>query len=139
MHNDRPAPNAVSASTMVRMRWLSSVCQTGTGVSCITWEVAESLGRKWACSELVQQYLDGALGRFKYPANERAPVKADEGYYKIPRPSLLWNGPDPIPLAEDGGRKRPASMSSAVQKKVRGTATGEGSAKFPVASRGRGE
>lgn len=81
------------------------------GGSCIVGEVAERLGRKWACAELVREYLDGALGRFKNPANERAIPKNDDGYYRIPRPSLLWNGPDPIPLAEDGGRKRPASIT----------------------------
>ncbi|HJR57280.1 MAG TPA: site-specific DNA-methyltransferase [Rhizomicrobium sp.] len=75
--------------------------------SCITGEIAERLGRKWTCSELVKDYLDGAMGRFKGPpTTERPTAKEDGGYYKIPRPSLLWNGPDPIPLDPAGGKKR---------------------------------
>jgi site-specific DNA-methyltransferase (cytosine-N4-specific) len=75
--------------------------------SCITGEIAERLGRKWTCAELVKDYLDGALGRFEgTPTSERPVAKDDEGYYKIPRPSLLWNGPDPIPLDPAGGKKR---------------------------------
>jgi len=107
------------------------------GGSCITGEVAERLGRKWVCSELVRDYLDGAMGRFKNPANERAVAKNDEGYYKIPRPSLLWNGPDPIPLASDGGKKRPDSVSKA--KKISAATTGAdvSPASHPIAARGR--
>jgi DNA modification methylase len=76
--------------------------------SCITGEIAERLGRKWICAELVKDYLDGALGRFVgTPTSERPIAKDDEGYYKIPRPSLLWNGHDPIPLDPTGGKKRP--------------------------------
>ncbi len=75
--------------------------------SCITGEIAERLGRRWTCAELVKEYLDGALGRFEgTPTSERAVAKDEDGYYKIPRPSLLWNGPDPIPLDPAGGRKR---------------------------------
>ncbi|HUZ75579.1 MAG TPA: DNA methyltransferase [Stellaceae bacterium] len=75
--------------------------------SCITGEIAERLGRKWTCAELVKDYLDGAVGRFDgTPTSERPIAKDDEGYYKIPRPSLLWNGPDPIPLDPAGGKKR---------------------------------
>jgi len=92
------------------------------GGSCITGEVAERLGRNWVCVELVQDYLDGAIGRFKYPAAERAPAKSggEDGYYKLPRPSLLWNGPDPIALDEGGGRKRPAAMTKTKSKPIVG-------------------
>ena len=86
------------------------------GGSCVTGEVAERLGRKWACVELVYSYLEGALGRFSNPANERITSKDDEGYYRIPRPGLLWNGSDPIPLATDGGKRRPASMTPAARQ-----------------------
>lgn len=79
--------------------------------SCVTGEVSERLGRKWACAEMVEQYLQGARGRFvERPIVKRPSTKDDDGYYRIPRPSLLWNGPDPIPLAEDGGRRRPKSV-----------------------------
>jgi site-specific DNA-methyltransferase (cytosine-N4-specific) len=77
------------------------------GGSCVTGEVAERLGRCWICSDLVEEYLAGALGRFvRSPAVERPGPKDEDGYYRVPRPGLLWNGPDPIPLAQDGGRKR---------------------------------
>jgi site-specific DNA-methyltransferase (cytosine-N4-specific) len=75
--------------------------------SCVTGEVAERLGRKWLCSELIRDYLEGALGRFgrETPGDRQAP-REDERYYKIPRPNLLWDGTDPIPLDSQGGRKR---------------------------------
>ncbi len=83
------------------------------GGSCVTGEVAERLGRKWICVELVEKYLQGAKGRFE---TEREPPKPrtskrDEGYYRVAHPGLLWNGSDErksAPLPEDGGRRRPA-------------------------------
>lgn len=92
--------------------------------SCITGEVAERLSRKWVCAELVKDYLDGALGRFERPSTvERPSPGDDDAYYRVPRPGLLWNGPDPIPLSSDGGKKRPASM----KKKSSPRKTTEGS------------
>ena len=65
--------------------------------SCVTGEVCERLNRRWVCIELVEQYLIGALGRFRRPAQDAfafAPRKksADENsdYYRIPRPGILW-------------------------------------------------
>jgi DNA modification methylase len=81
--------------------------------SCVTGEVAERLGRRWVCAELVEDYLKGAVGRFERPsAVERPSPDDDNAYYRVPRPGLLWNGPDPSPLARDGGRKRPTAISS---------------------------
>jgi site-specific DNA-methyltransferase (cytosine-N4-specific) len=80
------------------------------GGSCVTGEVAERLGRKWACSELVDDYVKGALGRFSREATpQRKSDVADDGnYYRIPKPGLLWtNGPEEV-LSPDGGRKRQA-------------------------------
>ena len=37
------------------------------GGSCVTGAVAESLGRKWVCTELDRSYLLGAVGRFTPP------------------------------------------------------------------------
>jgi site-specific DNA-methyltransferase (cytosine-N4-specific) len=92
------------------------------GGSCVTGEVAERLARKWACVELVSDYLAGALGRFTgTPPVERPTAKDDNGYYKVPRPGLLWNGSDPIPLQRDGGKKRPASMKKARQPRPSST------------------
>ncbi|TIT32638.1 MAG: site-specific DNA-methyltransferase [Mesorhizobium sp.] len=79
------------------------------GGSCITGEVSERLKRKWACAEMMEEYLNGAMGRFIGPTTKRQLSKED-GYYNVPHPSLLWNGPDPVPLDKEGGRKRPDSV-----------------------------
>lgn len=82
------------------------------GGSCITGEVSERLARRWVCSEMVEDYLKGAVGRFTgAQASERVQGKEGDGYYRIPRPSLLWNGIEQEPLPEDGGRKRPVKAS----------------------------
>lgn len=88
------------------------------GGSCVTGEVAERLARRWACAEMVEDYLEGALGRFiQRPVLERPSPKDPDAYYRVPRPGLLWNGPDPVPLPADGGRKRPASTGSLAKTK----------------------
>ncbi len=101
--------------------------------SCVTGEVSERLGRKWVCAELLDEYLKGAVGRFKPDgmATAKDPTKArpEEGYYRIPRPGLLWNGTDGDPLPADGGKKRPASVK---------TATGGGRRKKPPTEAPRG-
>ncbi len=83
--------------------------------SCVTGEVAERLGRKWVCAEVVESYLRGARGRFEKttvapkPKNSK---KDADGYYRIPHPGLLWNGhaeDNAEPLPEDGGRQRSAT------------------------------
>lgn len=91
--------------------------------SCVTGEVAERLGRKWSCAEMVEEYLRGAVGRFTpQPAeSKRTPIKAEDGYYRIPHPSLLWDGHDQERLPADGGikRKDASKQSSAGRKMVR--------------------
>lgn len=78
--------------------------------SCITGEVAERLGRKWICAELVKEYLDGAVGRFiGLNIREHGTVRDEDKYYRIPRPSLLWNGVEADCLDPEGGRSRPKS------------------------------
>src|ERR1043165_110109 len=75
--------------------------------SCVTGEVAERLCRNWTCSELVEEYLRGAVGRFRAQANSKATrLKPVESYYRVPHPALLWNG-EGAPLFADGGKKRP--------------------------------
>lgn len=89
------------------------------GGSCVTGEVAERLGRKWVCSELVDAYLEGAKGRFERSSEPTKPKKhrnAEDGYYRISHPGLLWNGGDEresAPLPEDGGRVRPKHIRKA--------------------------
>ncbi|WP_420403886.1 DNA-methyltransferase [Nisaea sp.] len=86
------------------------------GGSCITGEVSERLGRRWICAELIESYLQGAVGRFEtpqHPPKTRVGKKEDEGYYRIPHPGLLWNSGDerePAPLPEDGGKLRPPHL-----------------------------
>lgn len=89
------------------------------GGSCVTGEVAERLKRKWVCSELVEGYLEGALGRFVRPAEVSRPSPSDDdAYYRIPRPGLLWNGEHGDPLPEDGGKTRPSSTGKAKAKAI---------------------
>ena len=97
--------------------------------SCVTGEVAERLGRKWICAELREDYLKGAKGRFvRQPVTrEKGDPADDKNYYRIPRPSILWNGMDGDPLPSDGGAKRPASIGkkAGVTVKPKGKAHGK--------------
>ncbi len=88
------------------------------GGSCITGEVCERLGRNWVCVERVEEYLEGAKGRFDKPVAPKGAKDVDDlgNYYKIPRPDLLWNGPPTEPLAADGGRRRPRRMPNAADE-----------------------
>jgi DNA modification methylase len=100
--------------------------------SCVTGEVAERLCRNWVCAELVKQYLDGALGRFQRPSVvERPSPEDDNAYYRVPRPGLLWNGADPIPLAKDGGKTRPP-RPAAMRQKSRAKTSNTPSAQKPM-------
>ncbi|MGH9795239.1 MAG: DNA methyltransferase [Candidatus Acidiferrales bacterium] len=96
--------------------------------SCVTGEVCERLGRRWICLELVEQYLQGALGRFQKPKKSVAPKQEDlfgatnvPEAYKVHRPGLLWNGNTKDRLAADGGKVRrignSASRRTAVERK----------------------
>jgi site-specific DNA-methyltransferase (cytosine-N4-specific) len=94
------------------------------GGSCITGEVAERLGRRWTCVELLEEYLKGAVGRFARPSTIVRPSPNDEdAWYRVPRPGLLWNGSDAVPLSRDGGKVRPklgaARKQTAPTKKER--------------------
>jgi site-specific DNA-methyltransferase (cytosine-N4-specific) len=86
------------------------------GGSCVTGEVSQRLGRKWMCAELLEEYLKGAVGRFTpngaATLKDPAKAKAEDGYYRVPRPGLLWNGTDGELLPADGGKKRPASVNT---------------------------
>lgn len=72
--------------------------------SCITGEVAEALNRTWACCELDEDYLRGAMSRFvgvkpKLPKGDNAP-------YQIYPPCSLNGAADNSPLPKDGGVQR---------------------------------
>lgn len=79
--------------------------------SCVTGEVCERLRRRWICIELIEEYLRAAVGRFARPADQMSASRKtgdeESEYYKIPRPSLFWDGVLGEPLPTDGGRKRP--------------------------------
>lgn len=88
--------------------------------SCVTGEVAERLNRKWVCAELIEEYLKGARGRFVKPNTATRPAADDDdAWYRVPRPGLMWNGADPLPLAQDGGRNRPESVIRKKKSKTR--------------------
>jgi hypothetical protein len=63
--------------------------------------------------DLVEEYLKGALGRFKEARKAaKATMREDDSYYRVARPGLLWNGVDAEPLAKDGGKRRPDSVAT---------------------------
>lgn len=77
------------------------------GGSCVTGEVCERLKRRWLCCEIVEEYIEGAKGRFALPVSETAAQAP--GSYAIFNAWSLWGdstGDEPD-LPEDGGRKRP--------------------------------
>ena len=99
--------------------------------SCVTGEVAERLRRRWLCAELIEEYLEGALGRFKREMTDRCEADPADAtnYYRVPRPGILWNGVHRTPLPADGGAKRPisgkrtGSPATTESKKKRGKRT----------------
>jgi site-specific DNA-methyltransferase (cytosine-N4-specific) len=87
--------------------------------SCVTGEVCERLGRRWVCIELYEDYLRGALGRFQRPpevapqpgaTSRSAPEDDPSNYYRLPRPGILWDAVEDLPLPADGGRNRSQTM-----------------------------
>jgi len=79
--------------------------------SCVTGEVAERLQRSWVCVDLVEEYLEGAMGRFKRNGDEALKGNRSD-YYNLPRPGLFWSQAEPEKLPEDGGKKRRLVSSS---------------------------
>jgi site-specific DNA-methyltransferase (cytosine-N4-specific) len=75
--------------------------------SCVTGEVAERLKRRWICSELIEDYVKGALGRFDREETLFPASKSKDVHYKIYHPSAFWNGVDDECLPSDGGKSRP--------------------------------
>lgn len=86
--------------------------------SCVTGEVAERTKRRWVCCELLDEYLQAAMGRFLEEPTDTAP-KGSEDYYRVPRPGILWNGVYGDALPEDGGKTRNGKrLASADQPKL---------------------
>jgi site-specific DNA-methyltransferase (cytosine-N4-specific) len=87
--------------------------------SCITGEVAERLKRNWACCDLMEDYLHGALGRFQdtdSPSPKalfaRGANRSNENFYRVYHPGSLWDENTEVPLQEDGGLARPATVNT---------------------------
>ena len=83
--------------------------------SCVTGEVCERLDRRWVCSELRRDYIEGALGRFVDP-EANIIGGSDKGAaveYKIVRPGYNWHNGTSDKLAKDGGK----NSGSALRKK----------------------
>lgn len=97
------------------------------GGSCVTGEVCERLRRQWTCCEVVEEYIEGAKGRFHPDRQEED--STDPGFYKVYTPVNLWMDPAwDEPLPEDGGQLRPpkrvsTEIEQSVQKTINGTVT----------------
>jgi DNA modification methylase len=94
--------------------------------SCVTGEVAERLQRRWICGELVEDYLKGALSRFRSQKNgngQQTVLAADSRKksvsYKLSHPAALWDEPEDAKLNEDGGKKRCSSIQNGGSRKVK--------------------
>lgn len=74
--------------------------------SCVTGEACEKLGRQWLCSEIVEEYLRGALGRFQQETLFPVGKGKTAPLYNISHPAALWNGMQDEKLPVDGGKTR---------------------------------
>jgi site-specific DNA-methyltransferase (cytosine-N4-specific) len=89
------------------------------GGSCVTGAVAETLRRRWVCCELSEEYLNGALARF---ADLPTPLQKDRSTaYQIHPPCALPIKEETVPLIENGGATRPASMTRTEEDEVDAT------------------
>jgi site-specific DNA-methyltransferase (cytosine-N4-specific) len=83
------------------------------GGSCVTGAVCERLGRRWICSELMEDYLKGAVGGRFGNIPEQEPNKT---IYSIHNPSAAWGTiiDDDLPL--DGGKNYKRAKSPNASK-----------------------
>jgi DNA modification methylase len=75
--------------------------------SCVTGAVADTLGRRWACAELAEEYLKGALSRFTgtvpvLPKDRSVP-------YTLHGPCAVLVADADAPVIQNGGFTRPPS------------------------------
>lgn len=75
------------------------------GGSCVTGMVAESMKRRWACIELDDKYIAGAISRFNTSGD--SPKKLNrQASYSINSPCYLPIDEQSVPLILDGGLKK---------------------------------
>jgi site-specific DNA-methyltransferase (cytosine-N4-specific) len=77
--------------------------------SCVTAAVAEALNRRWACCDLSEEYLQGALSRFI--PNVQPITRTKEVSYEIAAPCSCAIDETLVPLFADGGVKRAKGTS----------------------------
>jgi site-specific DNA-methyltransferase (cytosine-N4-specific) len=84
------------------------------GGSCVAAAVAESLGRRWATTELSKDYLNGALARFSEGELRRQAAFA-QAKYELSSPCSVAADEDACPTIPDGGRSRPPLTSPSMK------------------------
>jgi site-specific DNA-methyltransferase (cytosine-N4-specific) len=91
------------------------------GGSCVTGEVCERLSRRWVCCEVMEEYIEGAKGRFA-SSPDSIEANNDPEHYKVYSPVSLWsddNLEDEEKLPQDGGQKRPLKRDGDTSKQVK--------------------
>ena len=78
--------------------------------SCVTGAVAETLGRRWACAELSEEYLNGALARFT--GSVPALPKDRSVPYTLHGPCAVPVADADTPVIQNGGFTRPPSAAA---------------------------
>lgn len=82
------------------------------GGSCVTGAVCERLGRRWICSEIIEDYLKGAVGgRFQTLSHQ----EPNTTLYTVHNPSAAWSSEIGNDLTSDGGRNYQRNKKFAVQ------------------------
>ena len=82
--------------------------------SCVTGAVAERLGRRWTCCELNEDYLKGAMARFQQNSESGDLVSGafnNKATYTVHSPCSVPADDAEVPLVEDGGLHRPATLA----------------------------
>ena len=76
--------------------------------SCVTGEVAERINRRWICCDVIEEFLEGAIGRFE--KENLYPPQFEGSTYSLYKPGYTWNSePETVLLDPDGGQKRKPS------------------------------
>lgn len=80
------------------------------GGSCVTGAVCERLKRRWICSELRTDYVEGALGRFILDEELPSASVKNISQYRISKPGHGWEAGTDDKLALDGGKTRSRAL-----------------------------